>query len=134
MKILEVGAGSGAMTQLCLQVLSTSSENDVTTPRYGHWDFTDISGSFFPKAQDLFASQGTRMKFKTLDIEQDPGLEGFKCETYDMVVAFLVSLRVWILYGLRVGTRSDLPDILGLACNKRSVCESEECPQVAEAV
>ncbi|KAF4179877.1 hypothetical protein CNMCM7927_001594 [Aspergillus lentulus] len=90
MKVLEVGAGSGAMTQFCLQVLSTNSENDVTAPRYGHWDFTDISGSFFPKAQDLFASQGTRMRFKTLDIEQDPALEGFECGTYDMVVAFLV--------------------------------------------
>jgi SAM-dependent methyltransferase len=30
------------------------------------------------------------MRFKTLDIEQDPGLEGYECETYDMVVAFLV--------------------------------------------
>ncbi|KAF7128246.1 hypothetical protein CNMCM5793_002788 [Aspergillus hiratsukae] len=90
MKILEVGAGSGAMTQFCLQILSTNSENDATVPRYGQWDFTDISGSFFPKAQDLFASQGQRMRFKTLDIEQDPGLEGFECGTYDMVVAFLV--------------------------------------------
>ncbi|KAH2773310.1 hypothetical protein KXW10_002572 [Aspergillus fumigatus] len=90
MKILEVGAGSGAMTQFCLKVLSTNSENDATVPRYGQWNFTDISGSFFPKAQDLFASQGTRMRFKMLDIEQDPGLEGFECGTYDMVVAFLV--------------------------------------------
>lgn len=91
MKILEVGAGSGAMTQFCLKVLSTNSGNDATVPRYGQWNFTDISGSFFPKAQDLFASQGTRMRFKMLDIEQDPGLEGFECGTYDMVVAFLVS-------------------------------------------
>ncbi|RHZ54154.1 type I polyketide synthase [Aspergillus thermomutatus] len=90
MKILEVGAGSGAMTQFCLQVLSTNSENDATVPRYGQWDFTDISGSFFPKAQEIFASQGQRMTFKTLDIEQDPELEGFECGTYDMVVAFLV--------------------------------------------
>ncbi|GIC84422.1 type I polyketide synthase [Aspergillus udagawae] len=90
MKILEVGAGSGAMTQFCLQVLSTNSENDDTAPRYRQWDFTDISGSFFPKAQDLFASQGKRMRFKTLDIEHDPGLDGFECGTYDMVVAFLV--------------------------------------------
>ncbi|GIJ99437.1 type I iterative polyketide synthase [Aspergillus viridinutans] len=90
MKILEVGAGSGAMTQFCLQVLCTNSENDTTAPRYGQWDFTDISGSFFAKAQDSFASQGKRMRFKMLDIEQDPGLEGFECGTYDMVVAFLV--------------------------------------------
>ncbi|KAF7159056.1 hypothetical protein CNMCM5623_004289 [Aspergillus felis] len=90
MKILEVGAGSGAMTQFCLQVFSTNSENDTTVPRYGQWDFTDISGSFFPKAQDNFASQGKRMRFKTLDIEQDPVLDGFECGTYDMVVAFLV--------------------------------------------
>jgi hypothetical protein len=97
MKILEIGAGSGAMTQFCLQVLSTNSENDATVPRYAQWDFTDISGSFFPKAQDLFASQGQRMRFETLDIEQDPEVEGFECGAYDMVVAFLVSSNCAVL-------------------------------------
>ncbi|RAK87226.1 polyketide synthase [Aspergillus costaricaensis CBS 115574] len=90
MKILEVGAGTGAMTDFCIRALSMDSPADPNLRRYGQWDFTDISSSFFPGAQEMFAAEGQRMRFKVLDIEQDPEIQGFECGTYDMVVAFMV--------------------------------------------
>ncbi|PYI05349.1 polyketide synthase [Aspergillus sclerotiicarbonarius CBS 121057] len=90
MKIMEIGAGTGAMTDACLKALSIHFESGPSLRRYGQWDFTDISSSFFPSAQNLFAAEGQHMRFKVLDIEQDPEAQGFECGTYDMVVAFLV--------------------------------------------
>ncbi|PWY69325.1 polyketide synthase [Aspergillus eucalypticola CBS 122712] len=90
MKILEVGAGTGAMTDFCIRALSMDSPADPNLRRYGQWDFTDISSSFFPGAQEMFAAEGQRMRFKVLDIEKDPEIQGFECGTYDMVVAFMV--------------------------------------------
>ncbi|RAK95751.1 type I polyketide synthase [Aspergillus ibericus CBS 121593] len=90
MKILEIGAGTGAMTDACLKALTMDFESGTSLRRYSRWDFTDISSSFFPGAQNLFAAEGQHMRFKVLDIEQDPEVQGFECGTYDMVVAFLV--------------------------------------------
>ncbi|EHA21280.1 hypothetical protein ASPNIDRAFT_118598 [Aspergillus niger ATCC 1015] len=90
MKILEVGAGTGAMTDFCIRALSMDTSTDASLRRYGQWDFTDISSSFFPGAQEMFAAEGQRMRFKVLDIEKDPEIQGFECGTYDMVVAFMV--------------------------------------------
>ncbi|KAL7656160.1 hypothetical protein ACMYSQ_005275 [Aspergillus niger] len=90
MKILEVGAGTGAMTDFCIRALSMDTSKDPSLRRYGQWDFTDISSSFFPGAQEMFAAEGQRMRFKVLDIEKDPEIQGFECGTYDMVVAFMV--------------------------------------------
>ncbi|GAA91228.1 polyketide synthase [Aspergillus luchuensis IFO 4308] len=90
MRILEVGAGTGAMTDSCIRALSMDFPADPNLRRYGQWDFTDISSSFFPGAQEMFAAEGQRMRFKVLDIEKDPEIQGFECGTYDMVVAFMV--------------------------------------------
>ncbi|PWY91350.1 polyketide synthase [Aspergillus sclerotioniger CBS 115572] len=90
MKILEIGAGTGAMTATCLKALTMDFESGTSLRCYSQWDFTDISSSFFPSAQNQFAAEGQSMRFKVLDIEQDPEAQGFECGTYDMVVAFLV--------------------------------------------
>ncbi|PKY05111.1 KR-domain-containing protein [Aspergillus campestris IBT 28561] len=90
MKFIELGAGSGAMTDFCMRTLTTDDSGQTKPSRYRQWDFTDPSSSFLPQAQDLFAAQGERMRFMTLDIEQDPAIQGFECGTYDVVVAFLV--------------------------------------------
>ncbi|KAA8646574.1 Type I Polyketide synthases (Type I PKS) [Aspergillus tanneri] len=90
MKILEVGAGTGAMTNYCINILARNKNSDQEVPRYARWDFTDISASFFAKAREAFADQGPRMQFRALNIENDPEQQGFECESYDMVVAFLV--------------------------------------------
>jgi SAM-dependent methyltransferase len=90
MKVLELGAGSGALTDLCLKTLSTDSETGgMRVPRYSKWDFTDISSSFFAQAQSQFAGFD-RVRFMPLDIEKDPELQGFECGTYDLVAAYLV--------------------------------------------
>ncbi|PYH41263.1 type I polyketide synthase [Aspergillus saccharolyticus JOP 1030-1] len=87
MNILEIGAGTGAMTQLCLQALAGP---DASLPRYNRWDFTDISSSFFPDAVSRFETEKQRMDFRVLDIEQEPADQGFQAGSYDLVVAFLV--------------------------------------------
>ena len=78
------------MTATCLKALTMDFKSGTTLRRYSQWDFTDISSSFFPSAQNQFAAEGQSMRFKVLDIEQDPETQGFECGTYDMVVAFLV--------------------------------------------
>ncbi|PLN79543.1 hypothetical protein BDW42DRAFT_172734 [Aspergillus taichungensis] len=90
MKFIELGAGSGAMTDFCMKTLTTDASGQIKPSCYKQWDFTDLSSSFFPQAQHLFAAQGEKMRFMTLDIEQDPESQGFECGTYDVVVAFLV--------------------------------------------
>ncbi|RDW89980.1 type I polyketide synthase [Aspergillus mulundensis] len=89
MKIVEIGAGTGSLTEIMLRYLGRGggSSNDR---RYSRWDYTDISRSFFGEAQDEFRGEGELMQFRTLDIEKDPEAQGFECGTYDVVVASLV--------------------------------------------
>ncbi|KAF9885237.1 hypothetical protein FE257_000597 [Aspergillus nanangensis] len=54
------------------------------------WDYTDISRSFFGNAASEFKSEGARMDFKALNIEQNPEEQGFQAGSYDMVLASLV--------------------------------------------
>ena len=53
MRILEVGAGTGSMTDIVLGYLGRGDDNP-TERRYSQWDYTDISRSFFGEAQDTF--------------------------------------------------------------------------------
>jgi hypothetical protein len=74
-------------------------EGQPSTHRYGSFDYTDISPSFFSSAQDIYQSHGKRMRFKVLNIENDPEAQGFECGTYDIIFAAAVrphhiSLRV----------------------------------------
>lgn len=78
MKILELGAGTGGATS---SIVDTPERH----PRYSEYAFTDISPSFFAKAQEQF--QDDRMLFKILDIEKDPTEQGFEAESYDIVIA-----------------------------------------------
>ncbi|KAF2752775.1 reducing type I polyketide synthase [Pseudovirgaria hyperparasitica] len=79
---LEIGAGAGASTSLILDILASSEHG----PRYSSYTFTDISGFFFQKAKDRFATRSDRLKYQVLDIEQNPASQGFE-ELYDVVVA-----------------------------------------------
>ena len=81
MKILEIGAGTGGATRLVLDTLEGRSQ----FKRYKDYCFTDITPSFFAKAQDEF-SEHVGIEYKTLDIEKDPQAQGFGAD-YDMIIA-----------------------------------------------
>ncbi|CAI7624844.1 unnamed protein product [Penicillium glandicola] len=87
MKILEVGAGIGSMTEVMLRPLGNTENSN---PQYAQWDFTDKPGSSFAGAQDQFHQEAGRMQFKALDIEQDLDKQGFECATYDIVITSMV--------------------------------------------
>lgn len=57
---------------------------------FSSYTFTDISTGFFETAQDVFASAGDKMIFKSLDIEKDVTAQGYEEHSYDLVVASLV--------------------------------------------
>jgi microcystin synthetase protein McyG len=76
LRILEVGAGTGATTAAILEQLGN-------TPY--EYTFTDVSPLFLSRARDKFASQ-TSMRFELLDLERDPVEQGFALAGYDIVI------------------------------------------------
>ena len=89
MDILEIGAGTGTATDPILESLLPEGDRQGT-PKYNSYTFTDISPSFFEKAQARLSHHADRMVYKTLDVEQDPTTQGFEKGKYDMVVAAAV--------------------------------------------
>ena len=81
MNVLEIGAGTGGATRLILDTLEGRSQ----FKRYKKYCFTDVTPSFFAKAQDEF-SECVGIEYKTLDIEKNPQEQGFETD-YDMIVA-----------------------------------------------
>lgn len=81
-RILEIGAGTGGTTAKVLHALSNTDSGS----RYACYHYTDLSPSFFEKAQEMF-SHYPRMSFKQLDIESDPKNQGFESNSYDLIVA-----------------------------------------------
>jgi SAM-dependent methyltransferase len=90
MKILEIGAGTGAMTRHVLANLMQHGEDETGAPRFAQFDYTDTSRSFFEKAQDRFG-HNRKLHFKALNIEENPVEQGFEEGSYDLVVASAVS-------------------------------------------
>lgn len=58
-----------------------------TLPRFGSYDYTDISTAFFEKVRQKVEPWGELINFKKLDIETDPSQQGFEPGTYDVVLA-----------------------------------------------
>ncbi|KAH6652395.1 putative polyketide synthase [Truncatella angustata] len=81
LRILEVGAGTGGATKAIL---------DEIGDKFSSYTYTDISSAFFETASNFFSKYKNKMTFKTLDIETDPTLQGFKEGAYDLVIAFFV--------------------------------------------
>ncbi|KAI0010863.1 hybrid PKS-NRPS PsoA [Xylariaceae sp. FL0662B] len=77
MNILEIGAGSGGATAVVLESLDASFDS---------YTFTDISAGFFNTAQNTFAKHGSKMRYRTLDIEKSPHDQGFE-DKYDLIIA-----------------------------------------------
>ncbi|MDJ1134262.1 type I polyketide synthase [Streptomyces iconiensis] len=77
LRVLEVGAGTGATTAALLPLLPT----DRT-----HYCFSDVSAFFFPRAKGRFAASDF-IDYRTLDLAQDPTGQGFAPHSFDLVVA-----------------------------------------------
>ncbi len=77
LRILEIGAGTGGMTQAILPLLPS-----CRTEYY----FTDVSHVFMLKAQQRFARYPF-VQYKLLDIENDASDQGFDLNSFDLVIA-----------------------------------------------
>lgn len=86
MKILEVGAGTGSCTSVALDILNTYDKDNGHAKRYADYTFTDISPSFFEKAEEMFSGYSA-ITFKVFDVEKDPENQGFKSHDYDLILA-----------------------------------------------
>ena len=82
MKVLEIGAGTGATTSIILNgLISTFGER-----MYSTYTFNDLSAGFFVSAKERF--QGSQnVQYATLDISQDPIEQGFEEGSFDFIVA-----------------------------------------------
>ena len=78
LRIIEVGAGTGATTEIVFAELSGTCLE---------YTFTDISAGFFSEAEQRFAGNGLNIDYRALDIETDPTSQGFVARSYDLVIA-----------------------------------------------
>ncbi|KAG5950724.1 Type I Iterative PKS [Claviceps sorghi] len=83
LRILEVGAGTGATTASLLKNLVLP----VGHPLYSKYTFTDISAGFFAAAKERLKGY-MNLEYRVLDISRDPWEQGFaEDEKYDLIVA-----------------------------------------------
>ena len=76
-RILEIGAGTGATTQSVLTVLPKDQCDYV---------FTDVSALFLRQAAERFADFPF-VRYELFDVEQDPAAQGFETSSFDLVIA-----------------------------------------------
>ncbi|TDZ67773.1 Highly reducing polyketide synthase FUM1 [Colletotrichum trifolii] len=87
LRILEVGAGTGATTELIVRSLLEKGQNRrAALPAYSTYTFTDISAGFFVQAKERF-SYAPNMEYKVLDASRDALAQGFEPASYDVVFA-----------------------------------------------
>ena len=83
LRVLEVGAGTGASTDAVIASLP---------PGRFDYAYTDISAGFFAQAEERLASfdklrMGAGIEYRRLDIESNPVAQGFDAHGYDLVIA-----------------------------------------------
>ena len=78
LRVLEVGAGAGGTTGAVLAKLPEARTD---------YAFTDISAGFFAAAERRFRGSAASIVYRALDIERDPGPQGFDAHRYDIVLA-----------------------------------------------
>jgi acyl transferase domain-containing protein/NADPH:quinone reductase-like Zn-dependent oxidoreductase/surfactin synthase thioesterase subunit/ubiquinone/menaquinone biosynthesis C-methylase UbiE len=76
-RVLEIGAGTGGMTQAVLPMLPADRTEYV---------FTDLSHMFLVKAQQRFAKYPF-VQYKIMDIEKDPSDQGIDLNSFDLIIA-----------------------------------------------
>ncbi|UKZ52811.1 hypothetical protein TrVGV298_006598 [Trichoderma virens] len=84
LRVLEVGAGTGATTKL---VLTTLGKRDDAAARLKLYTFTDISSGYFEPAAKDFNEYAEFLEYKILNIGKDPAEQGFPVGQYDIVIA-----------------------------------------------
>ncbi|KAF4926922.1 Highly reducing polyketide synthase ACRTS2 [Colletotrichum viniferum] len=84
LRIIEVGAGTGAATTKVLQALSV--EEPEEEDNFSAYTYTDISPGFFDAARKKLATW-PQVTYTKLDISQDPAEQGIEVSTYDVVIA-----------------------------------------------
>lgn len=77
LRVLEVGAGTGATTAALLGGLPAERTQYV---------FTDVTAAFFPRARKRFTAYDF-VDYRALDLDRDPADQGFDPEAFDIVVA-----------------------------------------------
>jgi len=77
LRILEVGAGTGATATYLLPLLN---------PEVTRYAFTDISSYFTRQAKEKYADYPF-VDYGLLNIEQPPGEQGFTAHSFDLVIA-----------------------------------------------
>ncbi|EED14251.1 polyketide synthase, putative [Talaromyces stipitatus ATCC 10500] len=90
LRILEIGAGTGASTAPTLNILSPLSDDDTSsnlTSRIIQYTFTDVSAGFFEKAKERFSAWSDIIEFKVYNAEKEPASQGLGVGTYDFVIA-----------------------------------------------
>ena len=101
MTILEVGAGTGAFTEILLPTFATPLETGDGSENisYARYDYTDISSSYFEGAKAKF-KDFPNFNLRVLDIAKDPEQQGFTFQSYDIIIAANVIIpRVSIFRG-----------------------------------
>ncbi|KAK8065060.1 polyketide synthase PksD [Apiospora hydei] len=86
MRVLEVGAGTGGMTEHVLSTLG-GLEDKQGGNRFSEYTYTDISPSFFEGAQQKFRAYDDRMSFIPFDLDRRPLDQGLEEGSYDLIVA-----------------------------------------------
>ncbi|PMB72945.1 Compactin diketide synthase mokB [Beauveria bassiana] len=90
MSVLEIGAGSGAATEVVLRGLMAEDG----TRLYSQYVFSDVSSGYFVKAKDRFA-EWDAIQYKVLDIGSEPSSQGFELQSFDLVIASNGLLPGW---------------------------------------
>jgi acyl transferase domain-containing protein/acyl carrier protein len=75
-RILEVGAGTGAVTG---RILASAT--------YSSYTFTDISPAFLGPAKEKFKRFANKMTFSALDLDKDFAAQGYEPQSFDVIVA-----------------------------------------------
>lgn len=129
LRVLEIGAGVGAVTGNVLGVLAPSEGDRKGTSTLARYDYTDISPVFFDNAKETFKSHGVKMIFKTLDIESDPSKQGFEAGAYDLIIAGSVGLPPQIK-----GTKFLVLSIIGTSRYQELGSHVAECSLSSQGV
>ncbi|WP_171168283.1 type I polyketide synthase [Streptomyces sp. I05A-00742] len=77
LRILEIGAGTGGMTDRLL---------DVLPPERTEYVYSDVSEAVLPRARRRFAGHGF-VGYRTFDLDRAPEEQGFAPDSFDLLIA-----------------------------------------------